>query len=626
MELIALRREAAGGLLRAATLVALCQGEQDASAQRSLALAQNVWVTTHAEPDAPLGGQLPRLSERLCAAQEAAEADARARMLSAGASARPERAQLPSELLAAVAGFLPAAALGCLEATGRSGRAAAVQAATALLPAQGQQGRRVGRARSAGSAACMARYAEARREAMARSPAAAVAAFSNGMLQGDSRHAQTTTSGGGRTLVAAVCSSGALFGGGSDPFHEMPPTWLVAGSPPLQPRAFFHPLVEHAHLPWPRVRVVAVAAGGDHTALLDARGELYTFGTAHLGQGSGSAVVGVRPQRVNALVGVRLVAVAAGSDTTAVISAEGGVYTFGHNYYDMQGHSQGLSPRRVRCVASVRARKVAAGGVGHVAIVTDEGRLFKWSVGWAEDATELPAEAGPPDVRVAAVDLNTTHTLCCAEDGRLFSFGSNTCGQLGHGDRQPQPLPKQVDALAGLRVVAVAAGEHHSAAVTDGGQVFTWGRAEGGALGHGFTAFVQALAEAPSPDKAHELLPKLVATGPLAAAHALGVVAGGAHTIVVCDGADEIYGFGIGFCDGSDPDDHRARYEPRAVAFGGSAQLPLSGTGTGSVEGPQEAKATGGGGGGGGRRAGGGGGGGGAAPTPGVGGGDGSCS
>ena len=153
------------------------------------------------------------------------------------------------------------------------------------------------------------------------------------------------------------------------------------------------------------------------------------------------------PRRVDSLVpAAPLVAVAAGSDCSAVVSASGAVFTFGHNYYDVSGVCAGLEPRRVRCVASVKAQKVAAGGVGHVAVVTDDGRLFKWNVGWAEDLEELPAEAGPPGVRVAAVCVASTHTLCCTEDGSLYSFGNGSCGLLGHGDRTNQLRPKRVEA------------------------------------------------------------------------------------------------------------------------------------------------------------------------------------
>eukprot|EP00438_Fugacium_kawagutii_P015615 Skav212786 [mRNA] locus=scaffold159:364878:367318:- [translate_table: standard] len=50
-------------------------------------------------------------------------------------------------------------------------------------------------------------------------------------------------------------------------------------------------------------------------------------------------------------------------------------------------------------------------------------------------------------------------------------------GKLGHGNRLAQSTPKVVVALQGKRVIQVALGPHHSAALTQKGEVYTWGQA-----------------------------------------------------------------------------------------------------------------------------------------------------
>jgi alpha-tubulin suppressor-like RCC1 family protein len=61
--------------------------------------------------------------------------------------------------------------------------------------------------------------------------------------------------------------------------------------------------------------------------------------------------------------------------------------------------------------------------------------------------------------------------------------------QLGHGrnlkgkDGQVQYLPKRVEFLSGQIITSVAAGNLHSVALTEDGQVYTWGRAQSGRLG-----------------------------------------------------------------------------------------------------------------------------------------------
>ena len=48
--------------------------------------------------------------------------------------------------------------------------------------------------------------------------------------------------------------------------------------------------------------------------------------------------------------------------------------------------------------------------------------------------------------------------------------------------RNIQPLPKKVEAFAGLRVVAVSAGAYHSLAISTDGAVFAWGKGDHGCL------------------------------------------------------------------------------------------------------------------------------------------------
>ena len=88
---------------------------------------------------------------------------------------------------------------------------------------------------------------------------------------------------------------------------------------------------------------------------------------------------------------------------------------------------------------------------------------------------------------------------------------------MGHGDKQPQLLPKKVEALAGQHVIAVSAGGYHSLAITAGGGVWSWGCGRQGQLAHG--------------DEQHQLLPKKVEA--LAGQHVIAVSAGGQHNLAL---------------------------------------------------------------------------------------------
>uniref|UniRef100_A0A3B4UEV5 Alsin Rho guanine nucleotide exchange factor ALS2 n=1 Tax=Seriola dumerili TaxID=41447 RepID=A0A3B4UEV5_SERDU len=66
----------------------------------------------------------------------------------------------------------------------------------------------------------------------------------------------------------------------------------------------------------------------------------------------------------------------------------------------------------------------------------------------------------------------------------VWSWGHGDHGQLGHGDNLARLQPLCIKSLNNKEVVRVAAGAHHSLALTAQSQVFSWGRNSSGQLGH----------------------------------------------------------------------------------------------------------------------------------------------
>eukprot|EP00871_Galdieria_phlegrea_P003117 jgi/Galph1/3806/GphlegSOOS_G2478.1 len=77
------------------------------------------------------------------------------------------------------------------------------------------------------------------------------------------------------------------------------------------------------------------------------------------------------------------------------------------------------------------------------------------------------------------------HTLVLLENGDLYTFGYNQYGQLGNGTRIDSPLDanRKICNIE-TKIVSVACGRYHSAALDETGSVFTWGGGKNGRLGH----------------------------------------------------------------------------------------------------------------------------------------------
>ena len=100
-------------------------------------------------------------------------------------------------------------------------------------------------------------------------------------------------------------------------------------------------------------------------------------------------------------------------------------------------------------------------------------------------STSLAGEAKPPP---AVVACGNSHSMCISRRGELFTWGLASSGELGHGGRIPLgvPVPCQVrGALVNLRVVSISAGGNHSLAITEDGTLWSCGRGNSGQLGHG---------------------------------------------------------------------------------------------------------------------------------------------
>lgn len=56
---------------------------------------------------------------------------------------------------------------------------------------------------------------------------------------------------------------------------------------------------------------------------------------------------------------------------------------------------------------------------------------------------------------------------------------------MGHGACVQSGEPKRIDSLKNTKILKISCGAFHAAAVTDKGRVYTWGQDACGQLGHG---------------------------------------------------------------------------------------------------------------------------------------------
>ncbi|KAL9323749.1 hypothetical protein ACSQ67_008606 [Phaseolus vulgaris] len=147
----------------------------------------------------------------------------------------------------------------------------------------------------------------------------------------------------------------------------------------------------------------------------------------------------------------------------------------------------------VEALEPQRFRSIVAGSRNSLAI-GDDGKLFTW--GWnqrgtlghpAENKSENKIENIPSQVKdlssvkIVQAAIGGWHCLAVDDQGRAYAWGGNEYGQCGEEpERKDRPLRRDIEipqrCAPKLVVRQVAAGGTHSVVLTREGHVWTWGQ------------------------------------------------------------------------------------------------------------------------------------------------------
>jgi len=163
-------------------------------------------------------------------------------------------------------------------------------------------------------------------------------------------------------------------------------------------------------------------------------------------------------------------------------------------------------PTFLDALRGVAVRQLACGS-GHTCVLTQDGEVFTWGRGddgrlghgdngWKYVPRLVAALTGQV---VTQITCGSYHTAAVTNNGELFTWGGGMYGKLGHGSESGCSTPHRVEGLSSVHVRSVACGSRHTVAVTSTGALYSWGDKENGVAGHENT-------------EGHQYTPKLVET------------------------------------------------------------------------------------------------------------------
>lgn len=184
--------------------------------------------------------------------------------------------------------------------------------------------------------------------------------------------------------------------------------------------------------------------------------------------------------------GVKIVSAEGNQSNTVALGSDGKAY--------VAGYSGSSTPDgRLRAVqgelpAGVTITQIAAGRNRLIALGSD-GNVYGLSTSYRPPLLFAHERGAIPEaVTIVRIASGYGTLYAVGDDGEVYAWGDGESGQLGNGGTANATVPVKVDdsgALSGVDIVDVAAAARTAAALGADGKAYTWGSGSSGQLGNG---------------------------------------------------------------------------------------------------------------------------------------------
>ena len=235
-----------------------------------------------------------------------------------------------------------------------------------------------------------------------------------------------------------------------------------------------------------------ISASNNASASIKTDGTLWNWGGNGYGQlGLGNTTYYSSPKQVGSLTNWSTVSI--NGSVSMAIKTDGTLWTWGRNNYGQLGIGNTAdysSPKQVGALTNWS--KVSCGGSYGIGIKTD-GTIWSWGRNTSGQLGLGTAGAGysyssPKQIgsltNWASVSASPLLNVAAIKtDGTLWTWGSNTDGQIGDGTKIQRNSPVQVGSLTNW--LTASAGSYACIALKTDGTIWSWGSGGNGQLGLG---------------------------------------------------------------------------------------------------------------------------------------------
>ncbi|KAM3967385.1 HECT and RLD domain containing E3 ubiquitin ligase 4 [Aphomia sociella] len=189
--------------------------------------------------------------------------------------------------------------------------------------------------------------------------------------------------------------------------------------------------------------------------------------------------------------------VAAGEFFVLYLTNQGHLYSCGSNEVGQLGrltyYNEGRTPSLVEKLKEFKILTVAC-GIQHSLALNEWGIPYSWGCNnmgqLGLDTRDTYSHNIPSIVKLLAtknviqIACGSYHSIALTNNGDLYSWGANSYGQCGLGNVTNKEMkPQQITSLLGVPIALIACGSNHTFVLSKSGAVFGWGKNTHGQLG-----------------------------------------------------------------------------------------------------------------------------------------------
>jgi alpha-tubulin suppressor-like RCC1 family protein len=249
--------------------------------------------------------------------------------------------------------------------------------------------------------------------------------------------------------------------------------------------------------------ITEVAAAEYHSLILNSQGQVFSFGFNGFGQlGLQNTAYKSTPTLIPFFddSSISIMGISTKGDSSLLLSTEGRVYGIGNNALSQLGIKDVGDIRVPTLIENLHHIIDLATGGGHSLFLDSQGEVYscgcnlggQLGLGGANNKSiptlieliseddHLSHQKTHPFITIA---VGLTHSLILDSRGQVFSFGSNSSGELGLGVTKRRLIPTLIKNFP--NIIAISAGSSFSLICDSQGQVFGFGLNLYGQIGLG---------------------------------------------------------------------------------------------------------------------------------------------